>query len=108
MLWCQSNRQEMYLQQILMLVGSILVPFHTYPSQAGYFGTNLGQMMRKAPRLTPPPQTSAPHQPENFWPPAYDSTCNTPNTRRIVSGFEPRTLQPQSRDLTTRPPRPLE
>ncbi|GBM58243.1 hypothetical protein AVEN_85842-1 [Araneus ventricosus] len=37
----------------------------------------------------------------------YDLTCNRPHTRRIFSGgFEPGALRPQSRDLTTRPPRP--
>ncbi|GBN23273.1 hypothetical protein AVEN_35958-1 [Araneus ventricosus] len=35
----------------------------------------------------------------------YDLTCNKPHTRRIFSGSRFRTLRPQSRDLTTRPPR---
>ncbi|GBN70773.1 hypothetical protein AVEN_84384-1 [Araneus ventricosus] len=36
----------------------------------------------------------------------YDLACNRPHTRRIFSGIGSRTLRPQSRDLTTRPPRP--
>ncbi|GBL78136.1 hypothetical protein AVEN_143420-1 [Araneus ventricosus] len=38
----------------------------------------------------------------------YDLACNRPHTRRIFSGSRFRTWNPpaQSRDLTTRPPRP--
>ncbi|GBO05487.1 hypothetical protein AVEN_57977-1 [Araneus ventricosus] len=38
----------------------------------------------------------------------YDLACNRPIHcgSSVESGFEPGTLRPQSRDLTTRPPRP--
>ncbi|GBN85898.1 hypothetical protein AVEN_248868-1 [Araneus ventricosus] len=40
----------------------------------------------------------------------YDLTCNRPHTQQVYNGigfgFEPGIPWPQSRDLTTRPPRP--
>ncbi|GBM64576.1 hypothetical protein AVEN_56550-1 [Araneus ventricosus] len=65
-------------------------------------------MTRRTPELSSSLQTSTPHQREDVWPLMYDLTCNRPNTRRIFSGtgFRAGTLRPQSRDLTTRPPRP--
>ncbi|GBM73515.1 hypothetical protein AVEN_103945-1 [Araneus ventricosus] len=40
----------------------------------------------------------------------YDLAYNRPHTRQIFGGigFRSGTLRPQSRDLTTRPPRPLD
>ncbi|GBN28203.1 hypothetical protein AVEN_151850-1 [Araneus ventricosus] len=38
----------------------------------------------------------------------YDLKSNRPHTWRIFgSGLKPRALRPRSRDLTTRPPRPI-
>ncbi|GBL88324.1 hypothetical protein AVEN_88726-1, partial [Araneus ventricosus] len=36
----------------------------------------------------------------------YDLACNRPNIRRIFGGIGCRAFTSQSRDLTTRPPRP--
>ncbi|GBN43448.1 hypothetical protein AVEN_243419-1 [Araneus ventricosus] len=89
-------------------------------------------MTRTTPELATPLQTSAshqqpsipvdskpyglvggsglwePHQLVDVWTITYDLTCNRSNRRRILveSGFEPGTLRPQRRDLTTRSPRP--
>ncbi|GBM77606.1 hypothetical protein AVEN_165632-1 [Araneus ventricosus] len=64
-----------------------LIPFLGRPGQCGYFyatptGVRLATM--------------------------YGSTCNRPihGGSSVESGFEPGTLQPQSRNLTTRPPQP--
>ncbi|GBN31121.1 hypothetical protein AVEN_10492-1 [Araneus ventricosus] len=65
-------------------------------------------MTGTTPELAPPLQTSALPQREDVWTPAYDLTCNRPNTRRIFRriGSGTWTLRPQNRDLTTRSPRP--
>ncbi|GBM09602.1 hypothetical protein AVEN_29448-1 [Araneus ventricosus] len=65
-----------------------LTPFLGRPGRCGYFYATLT---------------------EGHLTTTIDLTCNRPHTRRIFSGsgFEPGTLQPQSRDLTTRPPRPF-
>ncbi|GBM78155.1 hypothetical protein AVEN_2437-1 [Araneus ventricosus] len=83
-----------------------------FEATQGYFGTELvilnhGQMT--IPQLAPHFQTSTPHQREDVWPSTYDLACNRPHTWRIFSGIWFRTWNPpaQSRDLTTRPPRPI-
>ncbi|GBN56985.1 hypothetical protein AVEN_68470-1 [Araneus ventricosus] len=49
-----------------------------------------------------------PYQRESIWPLLMNwcSTGPTHGGSTVDSGFEPGTLRPQSRDLTTRPPRP--
>ncbi|GBM96595.1 hypothetical protein AVEN_161299-1 [Araneus ventricosus] len=64
-----------------------------------YFGTGLvilnrGQMTRTTPEVTPPLQTSPPHQRDDFWLPTYDLACTRLNTRRIISGIGFRTWNP--------------
>ncbi|GBM19017.1 hypothetical protein AVEN_172488-1 [Araneus ventricosus] len=60
-------------------------------------------MTRTTPHLL---QTSAPHQREDVWPPAYDLARSRPNTRRrIFGGLGFRTWNLY---LTTRPPQSQE
>ncbi|GBN68533.1 hypothetical protein AVEN_111886-1 [Araneus ventricosus] len=61
-------------------------------------------MTRTTPELAPSLQTSI--TTEGRLATTYDLACSRPHTRRIFSGIGFRTLRPQSRDLTTRPPRP--
>ncbi|GBN71027.1 hypothetical protein AVEN_64561-1 [Araneus ventricosus] len=71
---------------------------------------NLGQMTRTTPELAPLSlQTSRHTNGRTRLNTTYDlEACNRPHTRRIFSGsgFEPGTLRPYSRDLTTKPPLP--
>ncbi|GBN31429.1 hypothetical protein AVEN_84786-1 [Araneus ventricosus] len=55
--------------------------------------------------IAPPLQTSAPHQREDVWPDRFNvhQICSHGGSS-VESGFEPGTLLPQGRDLTTRPP----
>ncbi|GBM92084.1 hypothetical protein AVEN_79685-1 [Araneus ventricosus] len=62
-------------------------------------------MTRATPELAPPLQTSAPYQREDVWP-LNVQQAHMPGGSLVESGFGPVTLLPQSRDLTTRPPRP--
>ncbi|GBM04609.1 hypothetical protein AVEN_242847-1 [Araneus ventricosus] len=66
-------------------------------------------MTRTTPELTPPLQTYMPHQRESVWLLRMIWSAAGPihGGSSVESGFEPGTFQPQSRDLTTRPPRPL-
>ncbi|GBN48200.1 hypothetical protein AVEN_156177-1 [Araneus ventricosus] len=66
-------------------------------------------MTRTTPELAPPLQASTPHQREGVWPLRMIWRAAGPihGGSSGESGFEPGTLRPQSRDLTTRPPRPL-
>ncbi|GBM04060.1 hypothetical protein AVEN_247933-1 [Araneus ventricosus] len=79
----------------------------------GYFETDLvilncGQMMSTAPELV----TSSPNfrtiAAGDIWPLRMSWHAAGPIHGRslVESGFEPGALQPRSRDLTTRPPRP--
>ncbi|GBM18410.1 hypothetical protein AVEN_72748-1 [Araneus ventricosus] len=65
-------------------------------------------MRRTTPELAPRLQTSTPHQREDIWllGMIYCATGPIHNGFLVESGFEPGTLRPQSRDLTTRPTRP--
>ncbi|GBL72237.1 hypothetical protein AVEN_115206-1 [Araneus ventricosus] len=66
-------------------------------------------MTRTTPELAPPLQTSTPHRREDVWPLRMNWRATGPihGGSSVESGFEPGTLRPQSRDLTTRPPRPF-
>ncbi|GBN30403.1 hypothetical protein AVEN_17317-1 [Araneus ventricosus] len=65
-------------------------------------------MTRTTPELAPPLQISTPHQREDVWPLRMIKRATGPihGGSSVESGFEPRALRPQSRDLTTRPQRP--
>ncbi|GBM80213.1 hypothetical protein AVEN_203725-1 [Araneus ventricosus] len=80
----------------------------------GYFRTDLailnhGQMTRTTPELAPPLQTSTPHQREDVWPLRMILRATGPIHvgSSVESGFESGALPPQSRNLTTRPPQPM-
>ncbi|GBM57493.1 hypothetical protein AVEN_231200-1 [Araneus ventricosus] len=59
--------------------------------------------------LTPPLQTSAPHQRKEIWPLCMILRATGPlhGSSPVELVFEPGTLRPKGRDITTRPPRPL-
>ncbi|GBN34770.1 hypothetical protein AVEN_209528-1 [Araneus ventricosus] len=65
-------------------------------------------MTRTTPELAPHLQTSTPHQGEDVWPlrMIWRATGPIHGGSSMESGFEPGTLWPKSRDLTTRPLRP--
>ncbi|GBO45845.1 hypothetical protein AVEN_164697-1 [Araneus ventricosus] len=65
-------------------------------------------MTRTTPRLAPPLQTSTPHQRGGVWPlrMIWRATGPIHGGSSVESGLEPGALRFQSRDLTTRPPRP--
>ncbi|GBM33245.1 hypothetical protein AVEN_91642-1 [Araneus ventricosus] len=67
-------------------------------------------MTRTTPELSPLHHTSTPHQPEDVWPLRMICVQQAPyrGGSSVEQGFEPGTLRPQSRGLTTRPPRPFE
>ncbi|GBN81917.1 hypothetical protein AVEN_157346-1 [Araneus ventricosus] len=67
-------------------------------------------MTRTTLEMAPPLQTSTPHQQEDVWPLGMIWCATGPihGGASVESGFEPVTLWPQSRDLTTRPQRPEE
>ncbi|GBM28601.1 hypothetical protein AVEN_72175-1 [Araneus ventricosus] len=66
-------------------------------------------MTRRTPELAPPLQASTPHQREGVWPLRMIWRAAGPihGGSSVKLGFEPGTLRPQSRGLTTRPPRPM-
>ncbi|GBM43002.1 hypothetical protein AVEN_88604-1 [Araneus ventricosus] len=61
-------------------------------------------MTRTTPELTPPLQTSTPHQREDVWPLRMIWRAAVPihSGSSVESVFEPGTLRPQGRDTTTR------
>ncbi|GBN81585.1 hypothetical protein AVEN_270749-1 [Araneus ventricosus] len=65
-------------------------------------------MTKTTPELAPPLQTSTPHQREDVW--SLRMIWRAAGPRHggssVEAGFEPGALRPQSRDLTTRAPRP--
>ncbi|GBN01306.1 hypothetical protein AVEN_240022-1 [Araneus ventricosus] len=65
-------------------------------------------MTRTTPELAPPLQASAPRQREGVWPlrMIWRTTGPIHDGSSVESGFGPEALLPQSRDPTTRPPRP--
>ncbi|GBN67026.1 hypothetical protein AVEN_3550-1 [Araneus ventricosus] len=63
-------------------------------------------MTRSTPELAPPSPSFHATPTGGRLATTYDLTCNGPHTRRIFSGIGSRTRWLQSRDLTTRPPRP--
>ncbi|GBL89378.1 hypothetical protein AVEN_225894-1 [Araneus ventricosus] len=58
--------------------------------------------------LAPPLQTFTSHQREDVRPLRMIYHTTGPGRTSVESGFEPGTLRPLSRDLTTRPPLPYE
>ncbi|GBN30195.1 hypothetical protein AVEN_226539-1 [Araneus ventricosus] len=64
-------------------------------------------MTKTAPELAPPLQDSTPHQREDVWSLRMIWRAAGPihGGSSVESGFEPGAFRPQSRDLTTRPPR---
>ncbi|GBO34127.1 hypothetical protein AVEN_218405-1 [Araneus ventricosus] len=68
-----------------------------------------GQMTMTTPELAPLLQTSTPYQREDVWPlrMIWRATVPIYNGSSVKSGLEPTALRPQSRDLTTSPPRPV-
>ncbi|GBM04806.1 hypothetical protein AVEN_20237-1 [Araneus ventricosus] len=70
---------------------------------------NLEPMARTTSELEPLLQTSMPHQREGVWPlrMIYGATGSIHGGSSVESSFEPGTLRPQSRDLTTRLQRPF-
>ncbi|GBN17490.1 hypothetical protein AVEN_28291-1 [Araneus ventricosus] len=66
-------------------------------------------MTRTTPELAPPLQTFAPHQRDDVRPLRMILLATGPihDTSSVESGFEPGTLPPPSRDLTTKPSRPF-
>ncbi|GBO00279.1 hypothetical protein AVEN_110594-1 [Araneus ventricosus] len=66
-------------------------------------------MTRTTPELAPPSPNFHATPTGGRFTTTYDLMCNRPHTRRFFSGIGFRAWNPsaQSRDLTTRPPRPI-
>ncbi|GBM97404.1 hypothetical protein AVEN_260337-1 [Araneus ventricosus] len=106
--WERIRRSESMSDDLILIIFTCLLKQHE-----GCFGRELvnfnrSHMTRTTPELAPPLQTFEQHQQEDVWPPRYDLECNGTihGVSSVESGFEPRSLQPLSRDLTTKPPRP--